>query len=368
MNTTIGVNDLTFRSISSNGGANPGIVLNSTGSSGGLTVTGDGCARVAMASGGTIQNKTGDSVVLNSTANVSLNYMDILGTGANDNGIEGTNVNGFVLTYSEVRNHADNASTNEAPLLFRGLTGTDLNGSNPTLIANSLITDGDEDNIQIKNETGTLQRLYVLTSTIGSTNFGMAGNRRNSNDGINFEGLSTGPANAVMNLTVQNSTFIGHGGDHINPFHNGTSGGSMDVVIIGNTMHSTQSNPLGVGGGITIAANCASIAPCITPNSLTYLVENNDITNVVLVAIETNLGDSPAAMSMSGVIRNNRIGTPGVPGSGSSTGLGIRARSNRAGTHTVAITNNTVRNWVNGGGIMVHWRDGNAGNGGGGRP
>ena len=40
-NTTIGASGLTFRSISANGGAN-GIVLNNTGTTAGLTVTGNG--------------------------------------------------------------------------------------------------------------------------------------------------------------------------------------------------------------------------------------------------------------------------------------------------------------------------------------
>jgi hypothetical protein len=49
-NTTIGANDLEFRSISSDGGSSPGIILDTTGASGGLKVKGSGTA----ASGGTI--------------------------------------------------------------------------------------------------------------------------------------------------------------------------------------------------------------------------------------------------------------------------------------------------------------------------
>src|SRR5207302_6224218 len=62
--TTIGASGLTFHDISSNGASN-GIRLNSTGSSGGLTVTGDGGA-TANGSGGTIQNSTADGVRLTS--------------------------------------------------------------------------------------------------------------------------------------------------------------------------------------------------------------------------------------------------------------------------------------------------------------
>ena len=56
-NTTIGAEDLTFQSISSNGAAN-GIVLNTTGTAGNLVVTGDGDGN-PDGGGGTIQNTTG---------------------------------------------------------------------------------------------------------------------------------------------------------------------------------------------------------------------------------------------------------------------------------------------------------------------
>ncbi|HEX8692646.1 MAG TPA: Ig-like domain-containing protein, partial [Longimicrobium sp.] len=60
-NTTIGASGLTFRSISANGGVN-GIVLNNTGSSGGLVVAGNGgsCSiATPTCTGGLIQNTTG---------------------------------------------------------------------------------------------------------------------------------------------------------------------------------------------------------------------------------------------------------------------------------------------------------------------
>lgn len=74
-NTTIGANNLEFRSISANGGAN-GIVLNTTGSSGGLVVKGD-AGSSNNGSGGTLQNITTSAIQLISTQNVSLDQMNI---------------------------------------------------------------------------------------------------------------------------------------------------------------------------------------------------------------------------------------------------------------------------------------------------
>ena len=56
---TLGDGNLNFQSVRANGGAN-GILLNNTGSSGGLIVTGDG-GNANNGSGGTIQNMTGDT-------------------------------------------------------------------------------------------------------------------------------------------------------------------------------------------------------------------------------------------------------------------------------------------------------------------
>src|SRR5262249_24352351 len=74
-NTTIGASGLTFRSINSTtASANSGIVLNTTGGSGGLIVTGIG---TTAGSGGTISNKTAATggISLTSTSGVSLSNM-----------------------------------------------------------------------------------------------------------------------------------------------------------------------------------------------------------------------------------------------------------------------------------------------------
>ena len=73
-NTTIGPSGLTFRSISAGTAASgpaSGIILTSTGASGGLTVTGSGTAN----SGGTIQRTTSHGIVVNGTSNLVLERM-----------------------------------------------------------------------------------------------------------------------------------------------------------------------------------------------------------------------------------------------------------------------------------------------------
>ncbi|MBK9051530.1 MAG: cadherin-like domain-containing protein [Chloroflexi bacterium] len=78
-NTTIGASGVTFRSLSSNGGANPGLILNNTGTTGNFTVAGNG----GVGTGGTIQSKTGDAIQLTNVDGVSLNYMTVININGN---------------------------------------------------------------------------------------------------------------------------------------------------------------------------------------------------------------------------------------------------------------------------------------------
>ena len=128
VNNTIGANDVTFQSISSNGGTATGIILDTTGSAGGLHVTGTGGA----GSGGTIANKTGTDgsntqgvgIYLNNTADVQLNHMLLNGFGnfaikASDlNGLGGVATNNaFSLQNSVINgNNGNNSGLDEGAI------------------------------------------------------------------------------------------------------------------------------------------------------------------------------------------------------------------------------------------------------------
>jgi len=109
-NTTIGAEDLTFQSISANGAVN-GIVLNNTGASGGLTVTGDGSTTGGLldrdGSGGTIQNTTGDAVSLTNAFDVTLRQVNI--TNAGFDGVQSTGGGNIVLSAVDI-NHPGNSN------------------------------------------------------------------------------------------------------------------------------------------------------------------------------------------------------------------------------------------------------------------
>ncbi|HXA16533.1 MAG TPA: putative Ig domain-containing protein [Thermoanaerobaculia bacterium] len=94
-NTNIGASNLKFKSVTAGTGASGpanAIILNTTGASGGLIISGTGSA----GSGGTIQKTTSNSIQLTSTKNVDLSFMNIQNSSAG--AISGTGVNGFSLT------------------------------------------------------------------------------------------------------------------------------------------------------------------------------------------------------------------------------------------------------------------------------
>ena len=331
-NTALGVN---LTRVDSNDGSAPGIDVNTT--TGFLRVLGDGGA-ANNGSGGTISNKTGDGVVITAATNIQLDYMNV--DDNSDNGLNLTAVNGFMMHRSNVRRNATPGVANEAGILLTNLTGTALAGSNPTAISNIEIFGPGEDQIRIRNSSGTLTRLMVSDSTVGSAT------TTNNDDGIDLETSGT----AVANLTVSGSTFTANRGDHINTTT--LSGSTIDVVATGNTLAGGHPSPLGQGITLASGANATT----------TYSVTNNTINGAVIQAINVNKGDLGAG-TMSGTIDSNVIGTAGVPGSGSSTGVGIQVIHNGAGTHTSAVTNNTIRAWANGPGIRVLARDGGASGG-----
>ena len=155
-NTTIGASNVTFHDINSNGAAN-GIVLNNTGTSGHLTVTGTG---TTAGTGGTIQNTTGDGVSLTDTQDVSLSNMTISDNAGS--GINGLRVNGVVLTNLTLNSNADTQA--EAGILFNELTG---NASHATTFTNLNVSNSFTHNVEVINsgrhaDQPCSQRQHVL--------------------------------------------------------------------------------------------------------------------------------------------------------------------------------------------------------------
>ena len=361
--TTIAASGLTFRSISADGAAR-GIVLNTTGAAGGLTVTGNGgsCTPgTPTCTGGRIQNGTGgdDSsstpagtgIVLNSTRSVSLSLMRI--DNHTNYAIRGTSVDGFSLASSLVDGaNGTNVATpfNDGSLVFFGATGVSSGMTGTSSITNSTIQGGFQRNIAIDNSIGSLN-LTVSGNTIRRTS-DAAGD-----DGFFLEADTT----ANVTLSVTNNTFARHGGDHINVTM--VNNAVVDVTITGNTLHGNYTgtpegnHPIGLGQGIFLFGAAFN-------GTVTYNVSNNGTVAVPFRgnrqggAIHVNKGSGTGTFS--GRIENNVIGDPAVVGSGSAEAFGIIVGARGAGgSHTTLINNNQVRQYFDRG-IVLQAGEGSA--------
>ena len=248
-NTTIGAGGLTFQSIASGAGANNGITLDTTGASGGLTVTGNG----TTSSGGTIAGKTGADasstsgigIYLNGPKSVSLARMDI--EGHQNYGIRGNNVSGFTLDNSTVGATAINGTSNTADADATGFVGEssirfyNLLGS--ATISNSTIDLGFGKTIVVV-DTGTLNRLTITNSTVR--------NNQPASSLDYFYAQSSG--SATLNFTIGGaSQFTATRGFHVVTGAQGAS--TMDMQINGGCVFSNSIDALPAGGGLNLQSS-----------------------------------------------------------------------------------------------------------------
>ena len=131
--TTIGAGGLTFRTLSANGGPS-GVILSSTGSLGGLSVTGN----AGPGTGGTIQNTTGAGISLTNTR-AAFQLLNLSNTGGH--GLEATSVTNFSYQDASLINVG---SGNEE----QGMKITNLLGT--SLIEDVSLDDIAEDGIQVR--------------------------------------------------------------------------------------------------------------------------------------------------------------------------------------------------------------------------
>ncbi len=331
--TTIGASGVTFRSISSSGGSATGIILDNTGTTAGLTVTGDGST---AASGGTIASKsggdgsttTGIGIFLNNTMSPSFSFMQL--NGFSNFAIRGTTVTGFTLANSVINGvNGSSTAANEGSVSFDDLLGS-------ASFTNNTIEGGLEDNVVVINDTGTLDRMTVSGGTIGLNS------TASGNDGISVESRLS----STLKLSVLGTTFTGARGDMVQC--NAVDNSTLDCVIRDNTFNNTHTNIVSGGGGVTISGGGATANINLTYDVSGSTAGAQTIRGPKGFAITANA--VTGAGTMTGTIRNNHIGVPGVPGSGSSEGGGILAAAAGTVTHTVTIDGNRVRRIGLGGG------------------
>ena len=345
-NTTIGASDLTFQSISSNGAAN-GIVLNTTGSSGGLTVTGTGSAN----SGGTIQNSTGDGIKLTSARDISLTEMRVLGS--TDNNIDATTVTN--LSFNSLLSDTS-GNTN---FLGSGITNLTIAGSTfdhsgnaagehgvfiTGLFGTSSVTNTDfhrsaEVQFKVSNTTATVAQGSVagdILTMSGVTFANLVGAFFGDNIQINADQLANFHF-ILNNSSGANSIDGGITGILINA----SSGGDADVDI----SNTTITNGTGVGINFNPVGNTAGVVSKIWFDVHDNILTNRGSTSINATAIGTGA-------EIQGFINSNTI-TASAVGNGITIATEGQLVDANHPVATISATNNTITGVVNGSGISA---------------
>jgi len=323
-NTTIGSSGLTFRSISANGAPN-GIVLNNTGTSGGLTVTGasGNCtAATPTCTGGRIQNTVGadgatagNGIYLNNTRQVSLNLIRL--NGHANNGVYGTGVRGLTIDHSLF--DGLQGSSNSGTFDESAIQMVDIGGA--VSITNSDISGGAFNNVRLENISGTAPALALTFehNTLGTM--------QGSVTDVRSTAVLVNVTDGQLTAQINDNTVTYWWGNAIHVLVQGTATGTANIT--NNTAHQT-SGALAGAGGIWVAGG-----------TLTYNISGNSVRNTNGTAISADR--TQFGSTMQGTIANNLVGASGVANSGSATGIGIFASHHGPGTTIVKITGNTLR-------------------------
>lgn len=320
VNTTVGTGGLTFRAISASGGAN-GIVLENTGTSYGLQVTGNGSA----GSGGVIQgtvgadgSNSGIGVYLSNAHNVELSWMQL-----NDHpnyAIRGTNLSGFHLARSRITGtNGTNAAAEEGSVYLAQLSGV-------ASITGSHVEGAARNNVRVANSSGVLNRLTLSGDTIGLVH------STTGDDGVRLEALG-----GTFNVTVQNTRFTGARGEQFQLMVLGSA--SADLTFTGN--HVSNNHPNLLSGAVVVSVGQSA--------AMTYDISSNSFRDARATALHVakQFGGGSGNATAAGTIQNNVVGVSGAPNSGSLVGSGIEVVQLARGSHTTRISGNQVRGYNN---------------------
>lgn len=332
---------ISLTSVSATTSAPNGIYLKNT--SGSFTVNGDGTNTSVggNGSGGNIANTAGadgaiagNGVYLDNAGNVTLRRITINGTNQN-HGIRGINGNsGFTLEYSTVSGtNGTSAALAEGSVHFDNLTGS-------AAITSSFIDGGFQDNLNVLNTSGVLDRLTITGSTFGFNS------TANGNNNISLESRNAG---TILKTTLQSSIIKGARADWLSATANTSS--TMDLVIGGSTaaLGNTFDNlsPGFVHPGAVPGGNRVIVSSIGTT---TVDIRNNILKGSKGEAIRVrSTGGAGLTGTVNARVRNNTIGVAGTANSGSSESNGIFIFGDGGSKMNAAVTDNIVRQYNNAG-------------------
>jgi subtilisin-like proprotein convertase family protein len=362
-NTTIGASGVTFRSITANASsANAGIALDNTGTSGSLTVTGNGgsCTSAATCTGGAINNKTGGDILtgtnaggqttsgtggtgifLRSTSNPSFTNMQL--NDFSNFAVYANSVTGFSLTNSNIAgtNGSNNAGDREESAIRFDNLQTSASFPNAT-VSNNSIGGGATGNVLVYITSGTLNRLTMSNNTFGLISASIG------NDSVDFTVYNS----ATGNITANSNVFNGTRSDFFETIANNNA--HMDVVARQNKFSDGQA--IIPGGGVALSIRSGSggnnSTAVTTFDASCNRMNGNDANAYDTVGIFIAKGQDLG--SLTGTVVNNIIG----PAKANANADGLFVRSAGTGSITTLVQDNSFSGYGNAG---MHFQNNDGG-------
>jgi hypothetical protein len=349
VSTTIGGSGLTFNDISSGNNtaaADPlnGIVLNNTGSSGGLTVTGNGATSggllVQNGTGGTIQRTTGDAVSLNNAFNVTLKQMNI--TSPSLDGVEATG--GGSIKLSAVFINTPGAGNPAAG-------GDGFGTGNGFRLENVTGVNGMDNNSRVSNWQASQANavlLHYTTANFTSFTFSNSKLDTSATGAAGFHANLNNSSAGTVSLLNSEFTLIDQNGAQV--INNGS--GAVRAIVQGNNFHDADATS-GDGNNTLFLANSGSGAMNFTIGGATLALGNTFhnlarltvLAGVIQVDCAGGSGATPAGGLINGTIQNNNIwNDSGFSNGRRAIDIQVEADSHNLGTLAVAIKDNIVNN------------------------
>jgi CSLREA domain-containing protein len=361
VSTTIGAGGLNFKSISAGtvaSGPTNGIVLNNTGSSGGLTVTGDG-TNTNNSSGGTIQKTTGDGISLTNTQNISLTAMNIQSTA--HSGVYGfNNVQNFSFVKGTINNSGTASGSGDSNIAFSngefsGNTGVNKNISGTLTITGSTLTNAYYSGIDVYQFDGTISNANISnntwtssTSTASSKSTAILLQCLGSATTVSSISKGTINSNTITNFPSNAGIFIS-GGNAVNSGTHpaGTYGtdATTNILAINSNIITGQASPNQMGTqGIVVTLNGRGTG--------FFSANSNQVTNVKGNGIQIS---AFGLTTLTGFIIGNTIN---AHNQSASQGLGLGTGNTFASSDTPTL-NLKVGDGTVGGANIISNTDGN---------
>jgi len=321
VNTTIGAGGLKFKRISAGtalSGPTSGIVLSNTGSTGSLTISGDGNTTLGgNGTGGTIQHTSSHAISLTNTLNPSLTNLNIRDIARS--GIFGTGVTNFTLSNSTIDTVNTIKSATDGNVSFNRSASTDANIAGAVSITGSVLGRSFKNGIDILNNAGTISNLTITGNTLTSSpditsSQGTAIKVVAGQGGVSAGQIAAGniSGNAIANFPGGGGILVQGGGT--------AALAPVNIGSLANPLKIEDNTIGGLGAASTDLLGGNGIEVTIGHLSNGYftigeLGHGNTISNVADIGVAVNLlgaGMLKAAVAYNTIDAHNLEGAPGI--------------------------------------------------------